>query len=254
MPKNTSKGLKHHAFRDKLVLNQWLISLFGIDPLVENKVNGRVVRPFHKLADPIRDPSLEGLDKDNLHHFFHYLSHSPLYSRAGVDTWKISITRDLLLYYEQNIVRHTQTINEKRSRPVIWKYYQWLTLLFTEIYLDWFFSKRSSLLQDLNDFVDRFNQHWTDYVDIPYYTEDDLNKLCLQNATGSGKTLLMHVNLLQYRFYASKHGKSIDLSRVILLTPNESLSEQHIAELHESGFTFVERLQPSKQSNLDAWM
>ena len=32
-------------------------------------------------------------------------------------------------------------------------------------------------------------------------------KICLQNATGSGKTLLMHVNVLQYRHYASKHGK-----------------------------------------------
>jgi hypothetical protein len=36
----------------------------------------------------------------------------------------------------------------------------------------------------------------TDYH-AKYYSEDDLNKLCFQNATGSGKTLLMHVSLLQ---------------------------------------------------------
>ena len=39
---------------------------------------------------------------------------------------------------------------------------------------------------------------------------------------------------MQYRHYAHKHGKDKDLSRVILLTPNERLSEQHIAEFRES--------------------
>lgn len=251
MAKSKSKGLKHHAFRDKLTLNQWIISLFGIDPLAEHKVKGKSVRPFHLLADPIRDPQLEGMDQDNLHHFFHCLAHGSLFSGAGIDSLQISITKDLLLYYEQNIVRHTQAINEKRTRPITWKYYQWLTLLFTEIYLDRFFRNRKGLLMELNAYLDRFNRRWSDYVDIPSYTEDDLNKLCFQNATGSGKTLLMHVNFLQYQFFASKHGKINDLSRVILLTPNESLSEQHIAELHQSGFDFVKRLQPSNSGNLN---
>jgi hypothetical protein len=118
---------------------------------------------------------------------------------------------------------------------VTWKYYQWLTLLFVEIYLDRFFGNREGLLDDLNTFVGRFNSHWDGYADVPPYDEDDLNKLCLQNATGSGKTLLMHVNLLQYRHHAAKHGKDKELSRVILLTPSERLSEQHLAEFRESG-------------------
>jgi hypothetical protein len=41
------------------------MSLFGIDPLAE----GAKKCPFHKLAEPIRDPRLEGLDTDNLHIF-----------------------------------------------------------------------------------------------------------------------------------------------------------------------------------------
>ena len=85
---------------------------------------------------------------------------------------------------------------------MVWKYYQWLTLLFVEIYLDRFFSKHDGLLLDLNSFVERFNSYWSGYADIPAYNEDDLNKVCIQNATGSGKTLLMHVNLLQYDHYA----------------------------------------------------
>jgi len=215
---------------NKLLLNQWLISLFGIDPLVEQRNNGNVVRPFHKLAEPIRDPRMEGLDADNIHKFYHNLINSDMFWND--DDRKLS--KEQILIYEENIVRHTQAINDKRHRPIVWKYYQWLTLLFVEIYLDRFFGNRESLLSELNAFVERFNRHWVDYADVPAYDEDDLNKLCLQNATGSGKTLAMHVNLLQYRHYARRHGKDRDLSRVILLTPNERLSEQHIAEFSES--------------------
>lgn len=218
-----------HKFRNKLVLNQWLISLFGIDPLTEHTLYGQKIRPFHRLVDPIKDPRLEGLDRDNLHNFYHALVNSNLF-------WNdlSAVSREQILVYEENIARHTLAINEKRHRPVVWKYYQWLTLLFVEIYLDRFFGNREALLNELNAFVDRFNRQWHDYVAVQPYNEDDLNKLCLQNATGSGKTLLMHVNLLQYHHYAAKHGKNKDLSRVILLTPNERLSEQHIAEFSES--------------------
>ncbi len=227
--KRKLRGPQSHSFRNKLLLNQWLISLFGIDPLLEHKVNGKIVRPFHRLADPIRDPRMEGLDQDNLHKFYHNLVNSELFWND-----QCSLSKEQLLGYEENIVRHTQAINERRDRPVVWKYYQWLTLLFVEIYLDKYFGNFNGLLLELNNFVERFNGKWTAYSDVPFYNGDDLNKLCLQNSTGSGKTLLMHVNLLQYRHYAAKNGKGKDLSRVILLTPNERLSEQHIAEFKQS--------------------
>jgi len=224
-----SRAIPQHAFRDKLVLNQWLVSLFGIDPLAENTLRGVKVRPFHLLADSLNGAKMEGLGPDNLHRFYHALINSNMF-------WDdlCALSKGQLLIYEENIVRHTLTINARRSRPVVWKYYQWLTLMFIEVYLDRFFSDRNGLLKDLNDYVERFNRHWTDFADVPFYSVDDLNKICLQNATGSGKTLIMHVNLLQYRHYAQRHGKDKELSRVILLTPNERLSEQHIAEFHES--------------------
>ncbi|GAU09095.1 DEAD/DEAH box helicase family protein [Desulfoplanes formicivorans] len=230
MAKRKPRGPKQHAFRNKLLLNQWLESLFGIDPLAEHTLRGRKVRPFHLLADPIKDPRLEGLDHDNLHHFYHALVDSkPFWTN------RCALSKEQILVYEENIVRHTQAINKKRNRPIVWKYYQWLSLLFVEIYLDRFFGNRESLLNELNTFVKRFNYQWSDYADVPPYTDDDLNKICMQNATGSGKTLLMHINLLQFRHYAAKHRKEKELSRVILLTPNENLSEQHIAEFQDSG-------------------
>ncbi len=251
MAKKLASGSKKPLkFHNKLLLNQWLVSLFDIDPLAEHEVNGNVVRPFHKLVEPIRRCK-EGLNEANLHHFYHCLadSFSSVIDRT-TDPSGSCISRDMLLNYEQNIVKHTLKINENRERKVVWKYYQWLTLIFVEIYLDRFFGNRQKMLADLNVFVKRFNEHWDDYADVPSYDNDDLNKLCLQNATGSGKTLLMHVNLLQYRHYAKHYHKDNDLSRVILLTPNEHLSKQHIAEFKDSSIS-ADNYQNSRGSIYD---
>ena len=51
-----------------------------------------------------------------------------------------------------------------------------------------------------------------------------LNKLAFWMATGSGKTLLMHANILQYRHALTRHGRHRELNRILLLTPNEGLS------------------------------
>jgi hypothetical protein len=48
-----------------------------------------------------------------------------------------------------------------------------------------------------------------------------LNKLAYWSATGSGKTLLMHANILQYQYYLDQQGRRRELNRIILLTPNE---------------------------------
>jgi len=225
-----SRGAPAHKFSNKLLLNQWLISLFGIDPLLEQvDVNDNPVRPFHKLAEFLTNTQLEGLDADNLHRFYHQLINSHFF---WGDYARISQAQ--LLVYEENVVGHTQAINQKRERPIVWKYFQWLALIFTELYLERYFNDRAGLLAELNDYVARFNAHWTEYADVPPFGVDDLNKLCYQNATGSGKTLLMHVNLRQFRHYAERSGQADQLSRVILLTPNERLSEQHLAEFQQS--------------------
>jgi superfamily II DNA or RNA helicase len=219
------KGL---PFGHKLVLNQWIVSLFGFDPLKDHMDGKRTLRPMQPLAKTVKDAP-EGMTSENLHHFYKALD---LYLQEGAQ-----ITRADLLRYEHNIVSHTLAINEKRDRPIVWKYYQWLSLLFAEIYLDRFFADRSAMLDALNDYVDAFDAYWTGegYVSgITPYELDDLNKLCLQNATGSGKTLLMHVNFLQFRHYASKSPLKHDLTRTVLITPNEQLSLQHAREMKGS--------------------
>jgi DNA or RNA helicases of superfamily II len=49
-------------------------------------------------------------------------------------------------------------------------------------------------------------------------------------ATGSGKTLILHLNYYQFLHYNKE-----PLDNILLVTPNEGLSEQHLAELAASG-------------------
>ena len=229
------KKLKQLPFGHKLILNQWIVSLFGFDPLKDHKEGKRTLRPMLPLAKVIKDTP-EGMNAENLHRYYRELDIN-LQSSAA-------ITPEDLLRYEHNIVSHTLAINEKRDRPIVWKYYQWLSLLFAEIYLERFFADRESLLEQLNAYVNSFNAYWIEQgyeTGITPYDLDDLNKLCLQNATGSGKTLLMHVNFLQFRHYAEASTWKHDLTRTVLITPNEGLSEQHRKEMRSSDIV-AERL------------
>ena len=116
MARRRTRGPRPHKFSNKLVLNQWLIDQFGVDPLREHRIGQRIVRPWHVLVDPIKDPRMEGLDGSDTHRFFHNLVDSELFRVAKID-------RMPLLRYEEHLVRHTHRINDKRHRPVAWKYF-----------------------------------------------------------------------------------------------------------------------------------
>ena len=201
-------------FDQKLVLLQWMLWLF-------DKQN------FEQLAEPFKSAQLEGLNEDNNHKFLAVFKEHLF----GLEEFP----GDVLLGYDQNIVRHTLRLNERRAEPIRWKYFQWLSLLFAEVYLDRFFRDPNKMVADLNEFVAKFNEDKLDKDKIPAYELADLRKIAFWNATGSGKTLLMHVNILQYQHYLALHGKGRELNRIILLTPNEGLSKQHLAEFHAAG-------------------
>src|SRR5262249_39461967 len=147
---------------------------------------------FEDLAEHLADDELEGLSEDNTHRFLPVLCER-CESRA--------LSADVLLGYDQNVVRHTLRLNENRHERICWKYFQWLSLLFTEVYLDRLFRGPVHLLADLNACVTAFNEGKATPDQVPGYEADDLRKLAFWSATGSGKTLLMHVNVLQYRYY-----------------------------------------------------
>ena len=212
-------------FAHKLVLHQWLLSLFGVER-------------FDQLAEHLRDEKLEGRDENNVHHFHHALClHLPVEGRP-------ELPDELLLEYDQAVVRVTGRLNERRitrgERPIAWKYFQYLALLFTEIYLDRYFRDPLALRAALNERIAAFNESVEETDRIAPLDEGgdprvQLNKLAFWMATGSGKTLLMHAHILQYRRFLETHGRERELNRAILLTPNEGLSRQHLREFKKAG-------------------
>lgn len=212
-------------FRYKLVLNAWMIEQFGFSALPRDAKE----IPIRNLGRSIVHVT-EGIGNDGLH-YFHHAFKAALPKEAKVAPAD-------LLRYEENIAAHTAQINIGRNQKIVWKYFQWLTLLFVEHYLDKFFNSQYALLDGLNAFVPRFNT-WRKNQgfdqSILKFTQEELNKVCLQNATGSGKTLLMHINLLQFRHYAKEAKELSKYTRVILLTPNEDLTSQHLQGFADSG-------------------
>ena len=191
-------------FNEKLVLNSYLLSLLG----VEN---------FEELTKDLKDSRLEGLDEKNNSLFYNQLISNILVERK--------ISDDKLEEYDGNIVKHTKSL----GRDINWKYFQYLSLLFVEIYLDKYFEDKEQLLEELNNYLEKFNENITPKKEkFLKYNKNELNKLALYNATGSGKTLLMHINLLQFKYYARRD--KIKINKTILITPNSGLSNQHLEE------------------------
>lgn len=193
----------------RLVLNQYMLLQFGAES-------------FNDLSKDLKSLNLEKIDSDGVTGFL-----PRIMQRQG-----LLITKDKLEEYDRNIVQYLKKINESRDIKISLKYFQYLSLLFVEYYLDMYFNNRELLLEGLNDTVASFNEQNPNDVIVPYQ-EEDLNKLALWNATGSGKTILMHINYYQYLQYASKILDND--TTIILLTPYEGLSNQHILDFQTDG-------------------
>jgi hypothetical protein len=217
-PRRAKRSAPPLKFDQKLVLFQWMLSLFG-KALPDGTLG------LEALGHSMKLDELEGFFEDNTSRFYHHL-------KLLID--RPELPNDLLLQYDQNIVRHWRRITERRNqnegRTLYPKYFQYLCLLFTEIYLDRYFADKDSLLQALNDYTEKFNFDKEVRDQVQLFATDDLNKLAFWSATGSGKTLLMHINMLQYQHYLERYNHHRTLDHTILLTPNEGLSSQHLKE------------------------
>ncbi|MBW6484640.1 MAG: DEAD/DEAH box helicase family protein [Syntrophobacterales bacterium] len=191
-----------------LVLNRYLLSLFGVDE-------------FKKLQNALADKRV-GYDPEGRSYFVEVL--------CALDGLKQSrLPEDRLLEYDEQIRICVGKINHRREPKIVLKYFQYLALLFTEIVLDALKNRKAEFLHDLNEFLKAYKQgHDIDLLDE--FTEDNLRKIAFWMATGSGKTLLMHINYHQFQRY-----KLFSPDNILLITPNEGLSRQHFEELQKSG-------------------
>lgn len=213
---------KKRSFHQELVLNRWMLRFFNVEML-------------GGLKQRLGDDRFEGIDEGGQTKFFHELS-------RGLFDPNLVPEADLRRY-DLNVVAHWQAITVQRNKleghELQMKYFQYLSLLFTELYLDWHFNHRQDLLDGLNEEMARYR---TEAGAEPFreFEADDLNKIAFWNATGSGKTLLLHVNIHQYLHYFQAGMADHYPDKIILLTPNEGLSRQHLEELHLSGFSFAQ--------------
>ena len=157
-------------------------------------------------------------------------SHSALLSRGQ----GLLVAEDQLRQYDDLVRTHLAAINRNRRRaPITLRYFQYLAALATEHYLRLRSEGRAALLASLNETVDSFNESVaTAQPILPRFDDRDLDRLAFWMATGSGKTLLLHLNYRQYLHYEKRA-----LDNILLVTPNEGLSDQHIRAAHRSGIS-----------------
>ena len=184
----------------RLVLQSWANDLFGYGSTRE------------MLSDLERAD--EGFDGEGRSGVFHRLS-------SQSDRLKLSLAD--LERYDENVRRHLEAINRSRPEPVTLRYFQHLAALYTEVFLDRWSTDRGALAGELNAFAARLEEPVV-------FAVDDLNKLAFWMATGSGKTLIMHLYYRQFLHYVAEPPDS-----VLLITPNGGLTDQHLEEMRKSG-------------------
>jgi len=146
--------------------------------------------------------------------------------------------------YNTHIQEYFELINKNLENDIYPTYYQYLALLFTEIFLDNYFNDKENFLNEFLNFVND-NKHlyvnfsnktkeeieeilfekYITYKDVKKQEKtikaDVLNKLVYWMATWSWKTIITAINLLQFLKY------NLKIDNIILITPNETISNQH---------------------------
>jgi len=201
-------------FQKRLVLTAYYRELFG----VTDSEDPKAVRAFHESLREVK----EGFGAE--------LSHV---AQALIGRQACDVPAGKLETYDENLRGHTEKINRRRPSPITWKYFQHLAGLMAEHYLDHVQTDAEGLATSINAFAARKNEHRT-YYKYPEVSAGDLSKIAFWMATGSGKTLLMHLNYYQYLHY---FGEETD--HILLVTPNEGLTVQHMQALRESDIDAV---------------
>jgi hypothetical protein len=210
MPRIANSVAAYIKLEERLVLLAWLNGQLGYQ-------TNRAL-----LADACQTD--EGFDASGRSYIYHLLE-------ARGDKVKLPLPE--LARYDDNIREHLRAINARRAEPITLRYFQYLALLYTEVFLDSYFNRQREMLRAINSFTEERNS--TKPAAEPKdsrFSQDDLSKLAYWMATGSGKTLIMHINYRQFLHYNNQ-----PLDNILLITPNEGLSEQHMAEMAASSIS-----------------
>jgi len=198
------KAEKEFKLEDHLILAQTIASKIGISDISE-------ITRFVEDSEGYEDDG-----RSRMHHL--------ILQKTG--RWKLP--DPILQKYDDNIEKHLKKIRKTWGQDLNLKYYQYLAAIFAETYLDHYFRDPKKFKTILNT----WNKNRGSDESIP--RSKITNKIAYWMATGSGKTLIMHLNLLQFLEY-NKGSHKLDYENIILVTSDDSMSEQHKKELHQSG-------------------
>ncbi|MDP3396868.1 MAG: DEAD/DEAH box helicase family protein [Methanoregula sp.] len=211
-----------------IVLASYFHSLFGkasLDATTGKHTFAALQRHITNDADPTA--RTEGFNDDG----HSYISRA-IFNWEGVDRKILSKLDE----YDARIRTYVDRINSHRETPITLKYFQYLAVLYTEIYLDRYFNTPGgprAFLEELNEYAYPFGERASN-LDLLYDTESELRKLAFWMATGSGKTHLVAINYLQFLHY-NKGAYRIHIKNIVLVTPTSMLTDQHLDELKQSG-------------------
>ncbi len=203
----------------RLVLSRWLLDRLGANSFAELQGALAAIQ--------------EGPRGDGHSHFLGALH------RTG-----LKLAPALLETFDFRVMDLERELARSRRDFRAYKYFQYLALLFTEIYLHALSEDPAGLADTLNQWMAVQAEKEPDLVGMPEYTVEDLRRLAFFMATGSGKTLLMHAHLRQMQHYL-RHGARPDallssnagapaFDNILLITPGEGLTQQHLDEFTES--------------------
>jgi superfamily II DNA or RNA helicase len=193
---------KDPPLEDKLVLARFLASKIGLD--------GTDLTVFNDVQ--------EGFDSTGRSFMYHRIL-----SQSG-----LQLSEAQLREYDENIRKHTEKMKRNRGENLSLRYFQYLGLLFTEYYLDRFFKDEMEIVNEIELFCQKIETNEA-------FSTGDLRKIAFWMATGSGKTLVMHINYWQFLHYAKKYRKQDRFENILLITPSEKMTEQHMKEFEKSG-------------------
>jgi len=208
MPKTKATPQTKSKFRleDHLLLARFIANKLGITKVAEIK----------EFAD-----AKEGFDSDGRSYMYH-----ALIMRRGN-----TISEGKLRQYDDNIRKYFDNLKRNREEKISLKYYQYLALLFSEIYLDSYFQNPIGFLNELNEWM-------SETTEQEFFSAPDLKKIAYWMATGSGKTLIMHGNYWQFIVY-NKGPKKLNFENIMLITPSDEMSKQHLDDFKKSGIPAI---------------
>ena len=156
MPQARANSSAYVKLERRLVLLAWLNGLLGFE-------NNRDL-----LSD--LNEAAEGFDSEGRSYIFHRL--------AGRGE-KVKIPPPTLVRYDDNIKAHLEASNKLRAEPITLRYFKYVAILYSEIFLDWYFNHPRRLLDTLNDFIDARNAKKSPGdVSDKHFEESDIGGSC----------------------------------------------------------------------------